>query len=276
MGRIIDTRNVSLALHYLALMMGAMNEYGPIALNHWRHGILLFLVLGSFVLMMSLVPIPQDPAYHQFIDTRALFGIRNFYNVISNLPFLLVGISGLLFSIMRLPAQIMPAWLIFFAGMILVCIGSAYYHLNPNNQTLVWDRLPMTMGFMGLFTALLGEFVDESLAKYGLLPLILVGLSSVLVWYWFDDLRFYVWVQFMPLLVIPAMLFLCRSRYTHSYLLILALIFYALAKMLEAFDADIFLLFHDEMSGHAMKHIFAAVGSAMILQMLRVRKPVDV
>ena len=236
---------------------------------------MLILVLGSLILMLLQAPIKQDLAYHCFIDTRDLFGIPNFYNVISNLPFFLVGIFGVLFSTKQTQSNVKPEWLCFFASISLVSIGSAYYHLHPDNQSLVWDRLPMTMAFMSLFAALLGEFVDTRLAKYGLLPMILIGLSSVLVWHWFDDLRFYVWVQFMPLLLISAMLLLYRSRYTHSYLLIPVLIMYVLAKMLEAFDAQIFSLFQDQISGHAIKHLIAALGSGMILWMLRVRKPID-
>ncbi len=244
------------------------------ASSQWRHLILLALVLGSLAIVLLQAPIKQDLAYHNFIDTRNLFGITNFYNVISNLPFFLTGITGVLFCTRKASVDVKPEWLCFFAGITLVSIGSAYYHFNPDNQSLVWDRLPMTMGFMGLFTALLGEFVDARLAKYGLVPMILIGLGSVLVWHWFDDLRFYVWVQFMPLLLLPVILVLYRSRYTHSYLLIPVLILYVLAKMLEAFDAQVFSLLHNEMSGHAIKHVFAALGSGMILWMLQVRKPI--
>ncbi len=129
----------------------------------------------------------------------------------------------------------------------------------------------MTIGFMGLFAALLGEYVHVSLTRYLLLPLILIGISSVLVWYGYDDLRLYAWVQFMPLLVIPAMLCLYRKSYSHSHLLVLALFCYVIAKLLEAFDAEIFAFLQNEIAGHAIKHVFAAIGSAMILWMLRVR-----
>jgi hypothetical protein len=248
-----------------------MNRLNPVASGQWRHLVLLVLVLGSLMLVLLQAPIQQDVAYHHFVDTRNLFGIPNFYNVISNLPFFISGIAGVLFCTKRAQLDIKPEWLCFFVGITLVSIGSTYYHLNPDNQSLVWDRLPMAMGFMALFAALLGEFVDARLAKHGLLPMILVGLSSVLVWHWFDDLRFYVWVQFMPLLLIPAMMLLYRSRYTHSYLLIPVLILYGLAKLLEAFDAPIFSLFLDEVSGHSIKHVLAALGSALILWMLRLR-----
>jgi len=241
-----------------------------------KHRLLLFLILGSLVLLMLQAPIKQDQAYHNFTDTRTLFGIANFYNVASNIPFLFLGMLGVFHCRSLEAGSLRVAWLIFFIGIGLVSVGSAYYHLNPNNATLVWDRLPMTIGFMGLFAALLGEWVDPKVTKYALLPLVLLGLISVLVWRYSDDLRLYAWVQFMPLLVIPALLALYRKRYSHSYMLALAILFYVLAKVLEAFDAEVFALLQTAMAGHAIKHLLAAVSCGLILWMLKIRAPIEV
>jgi len=237
----------------------------------WRHAVLLILVMGSLAFVWMQAPIRQDLAYHHFVDTRMLFGIPNFYNVISNLPFLFVGIAGLNFCRRQIFDFSKPAWTSFFLGLGLVSLGSAYYHLNPGNQSLVWDRLPMTLGFMGLFAALLGEFVHPNLSKHALIPLVLSGASSVLIWQWSDDLRFYAWIQFMPVLVIPFLLLLYPKQYSHSGFILLALLFYVLAKVLEAFDSPVFTLLHNEMAGHAIKHVFAAMGGLMILCMLKIR-----
>jgi hypothetical protein len=67
----------------------------------------------------------QDPRYHQFADH------------------LRVCIKSVIDGTRK-------AWLLLFAGVSLVSLGSAYCHWNPNDQTLVWDRVPMTIGFMGL------------------------------------------------------------------------------------------------------------------------------
>ncbi len=239
---------------------------------HWRHLLLFGLVIGSLIALMWQAPIVQDPAYHAFVDDRTILGVSNFYNVISNLPFLLVGIAGALFSWKNAIGEMRLAWLFFFVGVCLVCFGSAYYHWLPNNPALVWDRLPMTLGFMGLFAALLGEFVSTRFGKI-ILPLcMLIGLSSVLVWHRFDDLRFYAWVQFMPLLVIPFLLWLYPKKFTHSHYLLYALTFYLGAKGFEAFDKQIFDMLGQQLGGHAIKHVLAAIGSLVVLQMLRVRK----
>jgi len=39
-------------------------------------------------------PTPQPPAYHDFADQRPLLGLPHALNVISNMPFLIVGALG--------------------------------------------------------------------------------------------------------------------------------------------------------------------------------------
>jgi len=215
----------------------------------------------------------QDLAYHRFADNRSLFDIANFYNVMSNIPFMLVGLAGAFFCARQPVFETRGAWLVFFAGIALVGPGSLYYHLDPDNQGLFWDRLPMVLGFMGLFTALLGELLAPKSTRYLLLPMLLLGLASVLIWHRYDDLRLYLWVQFMPMLVIPVMLLLYPKRYSHSYLLVAALVMYALAKLFEVFDVQVFSLLQNAMGGHAIKHVMAALGGACALWMLQIRKP---
>src|SRR5690242_7814928 len=109
--------------------------------NNIRTGI-LFLVAGvliCFVFQMS--PISQDPSYHHFTDNRTLFAIPNFYNVITNVPFVFLGLLGLhLFVRENTVSRYMLPALCLFIGVTAIGFGSAYYHFNPNNKTLVWDR----------------------------------------------------------------------------------------------------------------------------------------
>ena len=241
----------------------------------WRHLLMAAVVIGSLLVMLSLQPIPQDAEYHNFADKRAFRGIPNFLDAASNLAFLIVGIAGLRISLTNNLGNLRNSWIVLFAGVSLVSIGSAYYHLNPNNQTLVWDRLPMTIGFMGLFAALLGEYVSERLGRFLLVPAILLGLSSVIYWYWFDDLRFYIWVQMIPLLTIPVVMILYRAKYSHGWMLLAALGCYALAKITELGDRQIFALSQDFISGHTIKHLLSALGCLLILFMLQRRKLIE-
>jgi hypothetical protein len=238
-----------------------------------RHLLLAAIVAGSLAFMYRLGPLGQDPRYHQFADHRGYLGIPNFLDVISNLAFLLVGVAGLRACASNVTAGTRKAWLVLFAGVSLVSLGSAYYHWHPDDQTLVWDRLPMTIGFMGLLAALLGEYLSAALGAALLVPLLALGLFSVWYWYWSGDLRVYYWVQLMPLLTIPAMMLLYPARHSRQWLLLLALAWYALAKWSEAYDREIFAMTRHLISGHTIKHLLSALGCLTIVRMLRRRAP---
>ena len=233
---------------------------------------LLVLVFGSLLSIMSLEPIVQNMGYHSFADTRKFIGVPNFFDVVSNLPFLVIGILGFRFCMLIKPFPVRNAWAVLFVGVGLVSIGSAYYHWNPSNASLVWDRLPMTIGFMGLFIALLGEYVGNRLATLLLVPAVLLGLASVLYWHWTGDLRPYYWIQLVPLLTIPAVMVLFRNGYSHQWLLLVALVWYVMAKVTESYDLAIFSYSQELMSGHTIKHLLAAAGVYSILLMLQRRK----
>jgi len=158
-------------------------------------------------------------------------------------------------------------------GVGLVSIGSAYYHWIPTNESLVWDRLPMTIGFMGLFAALLGEYVGNRLATLLLVPALALGIATVVYWHWTDDLRPYYWVQLIPLLSVQAVMILFRCSYSHQWFLLVAIGFYMLAKVAELYDLAIFRGSQELVSGHSIKHLLAAAGCYSILLMLQRRKP---
>src|ERR1700722_11147184 len=128
--------------------------------------------------------IPQSVTYHNFCDTRPLAGIRNFANVISNLPFVIVGLIGLL-SVKRsvAPRNIAVIYISLFGGIILTGFGSAYYHAYPDNNTLVFDRMPMTIVFMSLLAAVAEESIGAGIGSGALAPLLLTGIASVLWWH---------------------------------------------------------------------------------------------
>jgi hypothetical protein len=152
---------------------------------------LVLAVVGSLVLVIRLSPIPQPLDYHNFADTRSFIEIPNFLNVATNLPFLAVGFLGLgALRNSERPARL--AWSTMFLGVTMVAFGSGYYHWSPSSATLVWDRLPMAAGFMGLLVALVTEYVHPKLERYLLGPAIVIGVSSVFYWHLTDDLRFYV------------------------------------------------------------------------------------
>lgn len=230
----------------------------------------------------------QDPAYHEFADGRELVGVPNFWNVASNLPFLLVGLLGIRLCLRAEPGPQAPwletwertAFAIFFAGVALTCFGSSYYHLCPANGTLFWDRLPMTLGFMGLLAIVVGERCHPRWGKAALWPLVLIGVGSVVYWRFTEaagsgDLRPYVLVQFYPLLLVPVLL-LFPPRYTLTSAYVVALGWYVVAKVLELLDAQLFDASYGLVSGHSLKHLAAAVAPYWIYRMLARRRPLEI
>lgn len=230
--------------------------------------------------VLTLDPIAQNPEYHLFIDQKNIMGIPNFWNVISNLPFLLVGIMGL-YSIFRshkisLITEIKTAYIMFFLGVSLVAFGSGYYHLSPNNGSLLWDRLPITVAFMALFSIIITEFTSSRLGKLSLWPLVFFGAFSVLYWYSTEnsgkgDLRLYILVQFLPMLLIPLILFFFKSKFTDTNGYWFLLFAYTLAKAFEYFDEAIHNILL--LSGHSIKHIIAALGIFFLLKTYNNREP---
>ena len=229
--------------------------------------IFLGLMAASLAALWFVPPIPQDQAYHQFADQRALFGIPNFWNVVSNLPFALVGAVGL-WQFRKDPATV-----VFFAGVFLTAFGSAYYHWAPSDGTLFWDRLPMAIAFSAVLAAAVEERIDERTGRLMLWPLVVLGVISLLVWRWTGDLRLYAWVQFFPILALPVMFLLLKPQYTGTSYWIIAAGWYVLAKILEYADAAIYSAGHF-VSGHSLKHLAAAAATYAILRYYQTRRPI--
>jgi hypothetical protein len=241
-----------------------------------RVTLLVAITAATATVLFFVPPIRQWPSYHHFADQRVYLGIPNFANVISNLPFFRIGLIGMLFaSHKRNFVQSSERWpyFIFFLGVTLTCFGSAYYHWNPNDQRLVWDRLPITLAFMAVLDAIIGERLGVRAAKWLLPCLLLLGLASVLFWQRTGDLRPYVFVQFFPIVIIPLLLTLFPARYTRAADFYVMLGFYVAAKLCELFDAFVFRA-GGVISGHTLKHLLAAMAAYWLYRMLALREPV--
>ena len=241
--------------------------------------ITVLLILFTYL----LPPHPQPLEYHNFANDLELFGIPNFWNVFSNLPFLIVGILGLLF--LRSPESNKhfvnksekTFYYSFFFSICLVCFGSSYYHLHPHNSTLVWDRAPIVMSVAAIFSAMIYERVNKNLGHTVLFPFIIVAISSAFYWFYTEtkgvgDLRFYGFVQIYPLVIVPLLIILLPGIYNSGKYILMALASYGIARLLEIFDVQVFAFTHKIMAGHPIKHVFAALGTYMVIVYLRKRK----
>lgn len=237
---------------------------------------LLVVALVAVVVVVLHAPIPQPSGYHAFADQRTILGVPHFWDVVSNLPFLFVGAAGLVLLLHGSAPGALPelrwAYLTFFAGAVLVFAGSSYYHLNPDNETLVWDRLPMSIAFMAFLAAVIGEHIDTRLGIRLLPGLVILGVVSVVWWRYTDDLRLYILVQYLPIIEIPLVMMLFPPRLRPTGYLWGLLAAYAVAKVLDLCDAPVFHAI-GLVSGHTLKHIVAAIGIGIFaLAMVRRRR----
>lgn len=235
------------------------------------------VALICFIVLMIVTPaIPQSQDYHNFADQRTFFGIPNALNVISNFPFLIIGLIGLVLchhgNYFKLSLQgELWGWTCFYVGVAAVGIGSSYYHLKPDDASLVWDRLPMTVAFTSIIAIFIIERIDERKGMISIIPLVLAGVISIVYWRFFDDLRPYALIQFVPCIAIPLMAILLPPMYTHSTYWLWAAGFYLLAKVLEATDDVVYKWTHHIVSGHTLKHLFAAMVPVFLTFMLAKR-----
>ncbi len=249
-----------------------------------RGWFVLGVMLGLGLAVANLPRLPQLPGYHGLADQRNFLGVPHFLNVVSNAPLLLVGVAGLSFLFSRSAAQEADTWAdptetipyaVFFTAVALTGLGSSYYHLAPDNLRLMWDRLPMALGFTALVAATISDHVNPKIGLRILLPLAAIGIGSVVYWQMGEaagggDLRLYGYVQYGSLAAILLVALLFSSRYTRSADLFGAAGIYALAKLAEVLDAPIYAL-ANVVSGHTIKHVLAALSTYWILRMLRLR-----
>jgi hypothetical protein len=249
-----------------------------------RAALIGVLALAALASLAVIPPMPQDPAYHSFADQRVLIGVPHCLNVVSNAPFIIFGLFGMGWllrpSIFRSPSLFAAAWerwafLTLFAFVAITGFGSSYYHLQPNNGTLFWDRLPLTVVLMTFFALIVAERVSPQLGPWLWPPLLAAGIFGVTYWHWTElhgagDIRVYALVQYFPLLVIPILLLAFPARYYRTADLFAILGWYALAKVLEMADGFVYAG-NGVVSGHTLKHLAASLGALWIVFLLRRR-----
>jgi hypothetical protein len=203
------------------------------------------LAITLFLLLAP--PLHQDQSYHAFADQRTILGVSNFWDTLSNLPFAVIGLLGLL-TFRDLASRII------FLGIFATAFGSAYYHLKPDDARLFWDRLPMTIVFMSLFALAIKQ-------RALLIPFVLVGVVSVIWWRTTGNLWPYALVQFGPMIALIVIALRGEPGLRPVVL------FYGLSKVTEFFDAQIYAVL--PLSGHTLKHLLAGVATWYIYRWIK-------
>ena len=249
-----------------------------------RPWLLALLAIAVVSTVFLLPPLPAPAHYGSFADRRVVLGIPNFFDVVSNLPFLFIGAwglrvvasdSGRAFS---QPREKWPYSLVFLS-VALSGIGSVYYHFPPDEARLMWDRLPIALGFMALVSAVAADRVGVKAGLYVLVPLLVAGAGSVIHWRLSllrgaEDVVPYAVVQYGAIAAVLIIAALYRPRYTRGGYLYAAVATYGLAKAAEVLDAQIYAV-GGIVSGHTLKHLFAALAVWWLLRMLRLRSRIN-
>jgi len=220
-------------------------------------------------------PIAQLPDYHNFADRSLLFGIPHFADVISNLGFVGVALWGLArLAPCTRHESIANGWAgyrLFLIALLLTGVGSSYYHFAPDNARLVWDRLPIALACGGLLAGVWGDTRNRS----STVPSILLAIAAVLSVGWWHvteeagagDLRPYLLLQGLPLLIIPLWQWIHDRPRAERLAFTYALAIYALAKLAELGDHPIARA-TGMLSGHTLKHLLASAAAAFIVAAL--------
>jgi hypothetical protein len=231
------------------------------------------IVVALAVAMLWYGPIHQPLRYHDFADRRALLGVPNAGDVLSNIAFTLAGLWGLATWVRWSRRGDAPTssggYALFFMAMALTGLGSGYYHWAPDNARLVWDRLPIALACAGLLCAVYAETHEPKRPVAIVAALTVAAVGSV--WWWAytgrageGDLRPYLLLQLLPLVLIPTWQALSGTPRPQRIAFGTAIALYVVAKFAEigdhyTFEATGFV------SGHTLKHLLAAVAGLVIV-----------
>lgn len=246
--------------------------------------VLAAISLSALILLFLAPHVPLGPGYHDFADKQTWLGLPNALDVLSNIPFVLVGGWGLIWLSGKQGKQAFlddrerVPYQVFFAGVLLTGFGSFWYHMAPSDTRLLWDLLPMTCSFTSMVVATYMERVNLRAGYLALMPALLLGASSVGYWMVTNALghgeyKFYLFVQFFSPVLLALIIGFFPPRYSGFRYLATAFALYVAAKLFEVFDSGIYGRLGHAVSGHSLKHVTAAVACFWILMMLRERHP---
>ncbi|CAN7068530.1 unnamed protein product, partial [Brassica rapa subsp. trilocularis] len=244
-----------------------------------RKRILVGSLLICWLILMFFTPkVPLHSfRHHVFADKRNFMaGVPNTLNVMTNFPFLIIGVLGFVLCLggsffnISLKGEIW-GWTLFYASVSSLAFGSAYYHLKPDDNRIVWDTLPILIAYSSLFSSFLVERAGERVGLSCLVLLLFISVFSVAYARVFNDLRLCLTFQLIPCLVIPVMTVLLPPKYTHSRFWLLATAAHAVSKIEGLADSKIYNFNGYTISGHSLGHLCSALAMVLLTVMLLYR-----
>jgi len=256
------------------------HEYIPLTQKQTliRMGILAVVAAAVMLVALFVPSFRQPQQYHNFADQRVcLLAVPHCGDVLSNIPFLFVGVSGWLLAFDKSKRRcVMTFWqwlaLMFLSiGLIGTAFGSAYYHWSPNDSRLLWDRIPMAIALSAVLAGSVGERVSGAFGPIMVILVPLMGIICTMWWRVTNDLRLYAGFQAACVLLYGGVLCLFPSPYTHEYAGYIPLLLFALARLFEILDHMTWLLTLHFVSGHTLKHLLAAAAGQFLVHGVQYR-----
>ncbi|MDM0115762.1 hypothetical protein QTI66_26675 [Variovorax sp. J22R133] len=222
-----------------------------------------------------------------FADVRPWAGLPHALNVLSNLPFLVIGVIGLrwlralerlhdrvaagaaLHAADELPINALDCAWLFFAGLILIAAGSVFYHLQPDALRLAADRAGMAVAFAGIIGMAVCERVSPRAGWPAAWFALAAGLLAVAIYYETGNTTPWVVVEVGGMALVTGMALTRPVGHAGRALglrLGWTIFFYAIAKLFELSDGLLFEATRNLISGHTLKHLAAALAALPVLQ----------
>ena len=245
---------------------------GP-SMTPWIRHAPTLITVGLIVILALHGRIAQPVHYNEFADQSAALGIPHAADVLSNAGFALVAVWGWLTLWPRRGSARLragwPGYRLFLIGLFLTAFGSGYYHLAPDNIRLIWDRLPIALACAGLLAGVRGDSKPGSRAGIEAIALACCAVASVAWWVYTDlggadDLRPYLLLQGLPLVLVPLWQAIYRAPRAERITFALAMALYVLAKLAEVRDHEIAAAL-GVVSGHTLKHLLATAATAAVV-----------
>lgn len=226
-------------------------------------------MLAALALAILGPSVAQYAHYHDFADQRVWLGLPYAHDVLSNLPFALAGLLGLR-RLWQKRATVQGDGrtrlaALFFAGLLFTAVCSGYYHWQPDNASLAMDRAGMVLAFAGLLGAAVADRVSVRMGWAVAMAVLLCGPLSVAIWWGNGNLLPWAILQGGGMLLVLAMALRPKLAEGWGLPLMAVIGWYALAKLLELGDHQVFAATHGWVSGHSLKHVAAAMAAWPVL-----------
>ena len=243
-------------------------------LNAWPSWVLLATITLA---LLATGHINQLAHYHDFADQSRWLLLPNGKDVWSNVGLILIGVWAC-YGLKRAPIPFTGriSACVLASAIVLTGLGSSYYHLQPNDFSLIWDRLPISLICAGLL-GMVFQYTHQRSDGVVLSSAVIFAVLGVWYWHVSGDLRLYLGMQVFTILVLPLWLWQARAPRAITMALLWAIGFYIVSKITEALDMQILTATAHLISGHTLKHLFAtlAMGCVVVAMRAMLLKPVS-